>query len=168
MNEAGKIIMGEDIRQLTEDKLLEYSLKVSQRLAAYPDTMVQFTPNQIFEAMNAGRTILCLDKSGNLLAFGQIWHYGQSSRGQEIKEFGSWLSFKKGGFGVLVLKSARELHLDLYPLSQLVAIVEIENKKTQEIIEDLLKVKSQPTYSKFLKTKNGKPALMKMYDITLS
>lgn len=163
-----KIITGKNVEQLPQDQLLEYSFKVSKRLAAYPDTMVQFTPNQIVEAMNAGRTILCLDKTGDLLAFGQIWHYGQSQTGQEIKEFGSWLSFKKGGFGVLVLKSARELNLELYPLSQLVAIVELDNKKTQEIIEDLLRVKSEPTYSKFLKTKNGKPALMKMYDITLS
>lgn len=166
MNQAGKIIMGEDVKQLPQDRLLEYADQVSQGLTAHPYTMVQFNPMQIMEAMNAARTILCLDKEGNLLAFGQIWHYGQSAKGQQIKEFGSWMSFKKGGFGVLVLKQVRELHADLYPGSQLVAIVELENKKAQELIEELLRVKSQPTYSKFLKTKNGQPALMKMYDIT--
>ncbi len=168
MNRAEKIIMGEAVKQLPQDRLLGYANQISQGLSVHPYTMVQFSPNQIVEAMNDGRTILCLDNKGNLLAFGQIWHYGQNSTGQEIKEFGSWLSFKPGGFGVLILKSARDLHLDLYPGSQLIAIVELENKKAQKVIEGMLRVKSKPTYSKFLKTKNNKPALMKMYDITLS
>lgn len=167
MNRAGKIIMGEGVKQLPQERILEYAYQVSKGLAVHPYTMVQFSPNQIIKAMNAGRTILCSDKSGNLLAFGQIWHYGQSPGGQEIKEFGSWISFKQRGFGVLILKSARALHSNLYPNSQLIAIVELENKKAQKIIERLLRVNSEPTYSRFLKTKNGKPALMKMYDITL-
>lgn len=162
-----EIIMGEDVKKLPQDQLLDYADQVSKRLAMYPYTMVQFKPSQIIEAMNAGRAILCLDKKGNLLAFGQIWHYGQSSTSQQIKEFGSWVSFKQGGFGVLVLKSARILHSDLYPLAQLVAIVELGNNKAQKVIEGLLRVKSEPTYSKFLKTKDGKSALMKMYDITI-
>ena len=168
MSRAEKIIMGEGVKQLPQVKLLEYGFQVSKGLAAHPYTMVQFNPNQIVEAMNQGRTILYLDKKGDLLAFGQIWHYGQSSTGQEIKEFGSWMSFKKGGFGVSVLKAVRDLHFHLYPLSQLVAIVELDNKKAQKIIEDLLRVKSKSTLSKFLKTKDGKPALMRIYDITLS
>lgn len=166
MNRAEKIVMGEDVKQLPQNKLLEYAYQVSKGLAAHPYTMVQFNPNQIVEAMNEGRTILCLDQRGNLLACGQIWHWGQSRTGQEIKEFGSWMSFKRG-FGVLILKSARSLHLGLYPDSKLIAIVELENKKAQKIIEELLRAKSEPTYSKFLKTKEGNPALMKMYDITI-
>lgn len=168
MNQSEKIIMGEDVRQLPQDKLLQYAYQVAKGLASHPYTMVQFNSNQIAEVMNEGRTILCLDKKGNLLSFGQIWHYGQNRKGQHIKEFGSWLSFKKGGFGQLILKAARDLHANLYPDSQLVAIVELENKKAQRVIEDLLKVKSEFTYSKFLKTKNGQPALMKIYDITLA
>lgn len=166
MNRVAKIITGEDVKQFSDDKLFEYATKVSEGLAAHPYTMVQFNPLQLVEAMKVGRTILCLDKKGNLLSFGQIWHYGESPRGEEIKEFGSWVSFQKGGFGLLVLKAARDLHAFLYPDSKFVAIVETENKKAQKVIEELLKIKSEPTYSKFLKTKNGKSALMKMYDIT--
>lgn len=166
INTVGKIIMGEDARQFSEDKLLEYATKVSEGLTVHPFTMVQFSPYKLVEVIKAGQAILCLDKEGNLLSFGQIWHYGESLQGQAIKEFGSWLSFQKGGFGVLVLQAARDLNHRLYPNSKFVAIVEIENKKAQKVIEELLKVKSEPTYSKFLKTKDGKSALMRMYDIT--
>lgn len=166
MDRVGKIIMGEDVREFSDDKLFEYATKVSEGLALHPYTMVQFSPFQLVEVMKMGQAILCLDENGNLLSFGQIWHYGETLQGQAIKEFGSWLSFQKGGFGVLVLKAARDLHAFLYPGSKFVAIVEIENKKAQKVIKGLLKVKSEPTYSKFLRTKNGKSALMKMYDIT--
>src|SRR3989338_4356147 len=100
MNRSEKIIMGKQVKQLAQDKLLEYGYQVSKGLALHPYTMVQFKLNQIIEAMNAARTILCLDKGGNLLSFGQIWHYGQNSQGQKMQEFGSWLSFKKGGVRV--------------------------------------------------------------------
>lgn len=166
MNRVGTIIIGEDVRQFSHNKLFEYATKVSEGLAVHPYTMVQFSPPQLVEVMNEGRAILCLDKKGNLLSFGQIWHYGENLQGQAIKEFGSWVSFERGGFGVLVLKAAIDLNSFLYPDSKFVAIVEIENKKAQKVIERLLKVKSEPVYSKFLKTKDGKNALMKMYDIT--
>ena len=166
MNSVARIISGEDVKQFSNDKLFEYATKVSEGLAEHPYTMVQFNPRQLVEVIKEGRTILCLDENGNLFSFGQIWHYGESPQGQAIKEFGSWISFQEGGFGVLVLKAARELHSFLYPDSKFVAIVEIENKKAQKVIEELLKVKSEPTYSKFLKTKDGKSALMKLYDIT--
>ena len=158
--------MGEDVKQLSDNKLLEYATQVSRKLEEHPFTMVQFSPEELVGVMKAGRTILCLDKEGNLLSFGQIWHYGQNPDGGEIKEFGSWVSLKQGGFGLLVLKGAIDLHFHLYPASKFVAIVEIENKRAQSIIEQLLGVQSEPTYSKFLKTKTGKPTLMKMYDIT--
>lgn len=161
-----KIIMGEDVKEFPDNMLFDYATKVSKALALHLYTMVQFSPQQIVKVMKEGRTILCLDKEDNLLSFGQIWHFGESPEGQEIKEFGSWVSFQKGGFGVLVLKAARELNSLLYPGSIFVALVEIENKKVQRLIERLLKVKSTLTYSKFLKTKNGENALMKMYDIT--
>lgn len=127
--------------------------------------MVQFAPEELLKTINQGKAILCLDGRGELLAFGQIWHYGQNPDGNYIKEFGSWISFKKG-FGLLILEAARELHTSLYPDSSFVAIVEIDNKKAQKIIEKVSGVQSSLAYSKFLKTKNDKPALMKMYDIT--
>lgn len=156
MELENKIIMGKVVQGLSEDKLWTYVKIISGALAKHISTMVQFTPDKLLEAMGQGRAVLCLGVEEDLLGFGQIWPYKQKSY-----EFGSWLSFKRGA-GKVVLAAARDLGLDLFPGTQLLALVEPENMGAQRVIE---KMGFQPELAMSHLLVKG-PTLMKKYDIT--
>lgn len=160
---TSKIVMGNDVQEIPEDKLLAYAIKISGALAEHPLTMIQKNPGELLEAMKQGSTILYLEtKTVKLLGFGRIWEYKKDEVGQQIYEFGSWLSFEKGA-GKVVLAAARDLSSKLFPGKQLVALVEPENKKAQVVIEQFLDVSFEMGESHLL-TKG--PTLMKKYDLT--
>lgn len=156
MELENKIVTGKAIQGLSKDKLWTYAQKISGALAEHSSTMVQFTPGILLEVMNQGRAVLYLGAEENLLGFGQIWPYKQNSY-----EFGSWLSFKKGA-GIVVLAAARDLSLNIFPDTQLVALVEQENRIAQRVIERL---GVQPELATSHLLVKG-PTLMKKYDIT--
>lgn len=160
---TSKIVMGKDIREISENKLLIYAIKISGALAEHPLTMIQKNHRELLEVMRQGRAILYLEtETANLLGFGRIWEYKKDEVGQQIYEFGSWLSFEKGA-GKVVLAAARDLSFNLFPGKQLVALVEPGNKKAQGVIEEFLDVAFEWDESHLL-TKG--PILMKKYDLT--
>ncbi len=164
---ASAVIMGQEIKILPEVPRNQIAFLISNELTKHPNTMFQYSPEDIMKSMQEGRAIICLDKqTSKLLAFGQIWHYGQNLEGQYVYEFGSWLSFAKGGFGSEVLNNATKLHHQKFPSSQLVAIVEYYNLIAQRIIEQSGGTLLSYKYSEYLKTQDGMPAFMRIYDIT--
>lgn len=161
------LYLGDEVNLLPESRKSQITVQVSKRLKDFPFTMIQYSPETLLQAMGEGRTIVCLGQQGEkLLAFAQIWHYEQNLSGQEVYEFGSWLSFERGGHGRKVLIAARELGFDLFPNSQLIAIVENYNTIAQRIIMEEGGVFLSHKYSEHLRTQGGLPAFMQIYDIT--
>lgn len=141
------------------------AVKVSRALVEYPNTMLQFTPIQLMESINKGLAVLAFAAGMKLVGFGQLWQYGFNENGQQILEFGSWLSFKKG-LGEKILKEAILLGKKINPKALLVAIVEEENLKAQSI---LVKAGAEEIGGKFspaIRTVEGEAAFMKIFDIT--
>jgi hypothetical protein len=164
---SGSIIMGKEVAELLPcTKLYQIVTKVSHQLAKYPHKMLQFTPEELLVSMESGRVILCLNQHEKILAFGHIWYYGQGYKDQAVFEFGSWVSFKKGGFGKKVIEAAIDLAANTLPDSSLISVVEANNIRAQQIIEEVGGSKFAYKYSEKIKTSLGPPAFMKIYNIT--
>ncbi|GEM_PF-2970753 len=166
---TGKIVMGEGAKYIDESQKLQIGLQVSEKLKLHPFSMLQFSQEDLVGSMGQGRAILCLDEiSAQLLAFGQIWHYGQNLEGQYIYEFGSWVSFTRVGFGREVLKAAPQLHTQIYPGTQLLAIVETNNVRARVIMEKSGGILIGSKFSESIRTQAEVlvPATMIIYDIT--
>ncbi len=159
------LVSGNNASLVPEEIKWDSAKKVSQALIEHPNTMLQFTSAQLVESINKGRTIMAFGEGMALVGFAQFWQYGFNEDGQQIFEFGSWLSFRKG-CGEKVLKEAIQLGKKINPKSQLIAIVEKENAKAQSI---LIKVGAKEIGSKFspaVRTVEGEAAFMKIFDIT--
>lgn len=170
-NQIGKdkqlsfLVSGSDASLVPEKIKWASAKKVSQALVEHPNTMLQFTSAQLVESINKGRTIMAFGEGMKLVGFAQLWQYGFHEDGQQIFEFGSWLSFRKG-CGEKVLKEAIRLGRKINPKSQLIAIAEKENTKAQSV---LIKVGAKEIGSKFsvaVRTVEGEAAFMKIFDIT--
>lgn len=161
-----EILVGTQVAKIPEGKLYQYASSVSSSLATHPHTMLQFFPETILEHMKKGQTILTVSSQMDLLAFAQLWKYGVGVAGNPIYEFGSWLSFAKGGYGKQVLLEAPSLGKSLDPNAQVVAIVEEENAKAQGIILGVGGKKINMCNSPVIKSPSGEPAQMKVFDIT--
>lgn len=160
------LYMGTAVMDLPTQKLQEIAAQVSNELTCHPYTMLQYPQRQLLENMKKGKTILVASENENLLAFGQIWLYEEKENGDPIYEFGSWLSFAKGGFGTKVLLSAPVLAKLINPNSQIVAIVEEENTKAQGIIQTLGGKRIGLQESSIIKDPLGNFASMEVFDIT--
>lgn len=170
-NQIGKdkqlsfLVSGSDASLVPEKIKWASAKKVSQALSDYPNTMLQFTPDQLVDSIDEGRVVMAFGKGMKMVGFAQFWQYGFNEDGQQIFEFGSWLSFGKG-CGEKVLKGAIRLGKKINPKSQLIAIVKKENAKAQSI---LIKVGAKEIGSKFspaVRTVEGEAAFMKIFDIT--
>ena len=129
--------------------------------------MLQYSPAQILDAIDQGRAVIALDENQNLAAFAQFWHYGFNPGGQSIYEFGSWLSFAPG-YGKKIFQSAVILGRSKFPEAQLIAIVERENIKAQTILIGFGAKEIGQKFSPYIRTVEGQPATMKIFDITFS
>ncbi len=152
---------------ISQDVKLGCALKVSEELTNHPNTMLQFTPDEILESIKKGWAVLALDGNMKLAGSARLWQYGFNEDGQQILEFGSWLSFIKGqGLGEKILKETVGLGKIIDPKAQIVAIVEKENKRAQEILDKvggkIIGTKLQPA----IRTVEGEDASMIIYDIT--
>ncbi len=159
------LISGSVATYIPERVKLACALKISESLSQYPNTMLQFTPDQILDSINKGWSVIALGAKLKAVGFAQLWQYGFNEDGQQILEFGSWLSFRKG-WGTKIFKEAICLGKEINPAAQIVAIVEQENLKAQAI---LMKAGASEIGSKFspaIKTVEGEAAFMKIFDIT--
>lgn len=156
---------GDAVRYLAEEIKLSCALCVNEALALHPHTMLQFTPGQIVDAMEHGCSVLAIGENGQLAGFAQLWQYGFNQNGQQILEFGSWLSFQKG-LGEKILKEAVILGKKVDPQAQLIAIVEEENSRAQEILQKNGALEIGGKFSPYIRTVQGEAAFMKIFDIT--
>lgn len=159
------LIPGNAARLLPEEVKLECADKVSHALTEHPYTMLQFAPFQIVKAMERGWTVIALEKGFKVVGFAQFWQYGFNEDGQQILEFGSWLSFRSG-VGEKILMEAIRLGKKINPKAQLVAIVEEENLRAREILQKVGAEEIGNKFSPVIRTVEGEAAFMKIYDIT--
>lgn len=140
-------------------------LKVSGCLSEHPNTMLQFSADQIIESIQKGTAVVAVGEEYELLGFAQLWQYGFNEDGQQILEFGSWLSFRNG-CGEKLLYEAVCLGRKINPAAQIVAIVEEENLKAQTILQKVGAEEIGSKFSPVIRTVVGEAAFMKIYDIT--
>lgn len=159
------ILTGFNAGLLPANLLEKNTQKISSELAKHPNTMLQYTEAELIKSINEGRSILALGKSNKLIGYGQLWEYGINSEGNQIFEFGSWLSFKPG-VGSRILIEAAKLGKKLNPKAQLVAITEEENLKAQQIILKAGGLEIGSKFSPVIRTVEGEAASMKIFDIS--
>ena len=159
------LIRGKAVNFLPEEVSIACAYKVSQALTEHPNTMLQYNPQEIFESIRRGWTVMALGEDLQTVGFAQFWQYGFNEDGQQILEFGSWLSFREG-VGEKVLKEAICLGKKINPNVQLIAIVEEENLKAQAILQNVGVVEIGSKFSPVIRTVEGEAACMKIFDIT--
>lgn len=163
--ESPIILPGVSVAYLPERVKLAGAFKVSNALAEHPFTMLPYSPEQILESMDQGRSVIALGKGLEVVGFAQIWKYGLNEDGQQILEFGSWLSFG-GGCGEGLLLEAVCLGKRINPTAQIVAIVEQENIKARAILSRIGAEEIGSKFSPAIRTVEGESAFMKIFDVT--
>lgn len=159
------LIPGNVARFLPEGVKQACAFKVSEALAGHPFTMLQFSPDEIVGSINRGCAVVALGEELEPVGFAQLWQYGFNEDGQQILEFGSWLSFRKG-CGERLLMEAICLGKKINPTAQLVAIVEEENLKAQGILRKVGAEEIGAKFSPVIRTVEGEAACMRIFDIT--
>lgn len=165
MQQLTFLIPGAAATYLPERVKQSCALLVSAALSNHPCTMLQFTPDQILESIAKGRVVLALGENLKFVGFAQLWQYGFNEDGQQILEFGSWLSFRSG-CGEKLLKEAIYLGTKINPTAQIVAIVEEENLKALGILKEVGAEEIGSKFSPVIRTVEGEAACMKIFDIT--
>ena len=159
------LVPGDAASLVPEAVKLACATKTNQALAAHPNTMLHFTPEQIVASINEGRAVLALGEKLEPVGFAQLWQYGFNEDGQQILEFGSWLSFRRG-CGEKLLKEAVCLGKKRNPTAQIVAIVEKTNLEAQAILNKAGAIEIGEKFSPVIRTIEGEAAFMKIFDIT--
>lgn len=159
------MLPGVAVTYLPERVKLAGAFKVSNALAEHPFTMLQYSPEQILESMDQGRSVIALGKGLEVAGFAQIWKYGSNKDGQQILEFGSWLSFG-WGYGEKLLLESVALAGRINPKAQLVAIVEWGNIRAQTVFNKVGATEIGSNFSPAIRTVEGEVASMKIFDIT--
>lgn len=158
-------IPGAAATYLPEGVIQASALKVSQALIEHPNTMLQFTPEQLVDSINKGWAVLALGEKLEPVGFAQLWQYGFNEGGQQVLEFGSWLSLRKG-CGEKLLYEAVCLGRKINPTAQIIAIIERENSPAQTILQKTGAEEIGNKFSPVIRTVEGEAALMKVFDIT--
>lgn len=159
------LIPGNAAFYVPEGVKLACTQKISASLTEHPNTMLQFTPDQILDSINKGSAVIALGEGLEIVGFAQLWQYGFNENGQQILEFGSWLSFRNG-CGEKLLKEAVYLGTKINPTAQIVAIVEEENLKALEILKKVGAEEIGYKFSPVIRTVEGEAAFMKIFDVT--
>lgn len=158
------LITGNAANFLPEEVSIACAYKVSEALMGHSNTMLQYQPAEILDSIKKGWAVMALGEDLQPVGFAQFWQYGFNEDGQQILEFGSWLSFKDG-VGEKVLKEAICLGKKINPHAQLVAIVEEENLKAQDILKKVGAEEIGSKFSPIIRTVEGEAAFMKIFDI---
>ena len=160
------VMIGEAVGLHPSQRLFSYADRISDELSRRPNTMLQYSPANILDAMMEGRAVVSTDLENNeLLGFAQLWKYGVTPDKKDIYEFGSWLSFAKGS-GRRVLTAGTLLGSQIDPLAQVIAIVEHSNVRAQTTIKSAGGIFISSAISEKLITREGKPAPIKIYDVS--
>ncbi len=157
---------GADVVHFVPEKIRQIcAFGVGDALALHPYTMLQFSPGQIADAMEHGCSVIAIGEGGKLAGFAQLWQYGFNENGQQILEFGSWLSFQSGQ-GKRILLEGVKLGKQIDPEAQIIAVVEKNNIGAQLVLQRCGAIEIGQKFSPVIKTAEGIPALMKIFDVT--
>lgn len=181
---GASVFRGKGVLWLPQQQQMSFAEQVSSRLAEKPNTMLQWTPEQLFLAMQEGRTALLTSSTdtGQLLGFAQVWEYqydlfryihapeGNFRPGtkRKVLEVGSWLSMAPRGSGMGFRVFGEAIHAGQHydPEALQIAIIEQGNDRAQKVMEDLGGVKIGQKPSPVLQDLAGHPARMYIYDVT--
>ncbi|MCL5091109.1 MAG: hypothetical protein M1514_03810 [Patescibacteria group bacterium] len=134
---GGKILTGSDLVDLPEKKLLNYGRQIGRIIATHPETMLQYTPEDLVKIMKDGRAVVVVDPQDESLcyAFAQIYPWiSEDQRGRQVvgaTEFRSWIS-NRPYQGIFALRGAIALSQQRFPGIPVYAVVEANNQKAQE------------------------------------
>lgn len=155
------VLAGPEVCILPQQKLQEYAEQMSANLKQNPNSMIQYSPEQLLLAMLNGLAVVAYDlETSTLDGFAQLWEYDSVSF-----ELGSWFSNKKGT-GKKVLNAGIELNQKLHPDKKTIAIVAMHNRVPQMCIENLGgKQIGIKTSDKVFNHNTLQPTQMKIYDL---
>ena len=159
------LVSGNAANFLPEEVSIACAYKVSEALTGHLSTMLQYSPNEILDSIKKGWTVMALGEDFQTVGFAQFWEYGINKKGQQILEFGSWLSFRDG-VGEKVFTEAISLGKKINPTAQLIAIVEQENLKAQAILTKVGAEEIGTKFSPVIRTVEGEAAFMKIFQIS--
>jgi hypothetical protein len=155
------VLAGPEVCILPLQKLKEYAEQMSATLKQHPNSMIQYSPEQLLSAMLNGLAVVAYDLETECLdGFAQLWQYNSDSY-----ELGSWYSNKKGT-GKKVFNAGIELNQKLHPDKKTIAIVAMHNRIPQMCIENVgghqIGVK---TSDKIFNKNTLQPTQMKVYEL---
>lgn len=156
------ILSGVDVCLLPVMQLRSYAEKISGKLAKHPNTMLQYSPEQLLKAMMEDRTVVAMDISTNqLFGFAQLWKYSPG-----VWEFGSWLSFVPG-IGRPILLAGSLIGYQIDSQAQIIAIVEKSNEPAKKSITRMgWKWIDEKDSEKLVNPGSLQPAKMDIYDVS--
>lgn len=176
MKERGSVhegvFAGKNLLSFPRDQLLAFAKQVSGKLETKPNTMMQYSAEELLMSIQEGRAVCLLGENGGLLAFAQVWPYifeeteefydGENLQEKKVFEAGSWLSFGRGQ-GPKVFEAAVALGIELDPDAFIVAITESGNEKAAGILQSIGGKPIGQKRSLRVLDKDHNPALMKIY-----
>jgi hypothetical protein len=160
---------------IMENQLLDsLCVKVSNLLSAHPDTMLQFTPEEIKSYVVSGMGIILThpNDSKEVAAFAKLFTWGSNnSKGRTVYELGSWIvpcQYQGNGYGEQVLMELIKISKSIDPKSQVIGVVEKSNKKSEHILKKCGGVELHPDEwpSNFQVLLQGGRAEVAVIDIT--
>ncbi len=181
-----RIFTGRDALWLPENYHEAFAEQVSAKLAEKPNTMLQWSPQQLVTTIQEGRAALITESArpDRLLAFAQAWEYqydlfryihapeGNFRPGtkRKVVELGSWLNLAppelRKGLGFTIFREVIKAGTAYDPDALQIAIIEQGNVRAQRVMEDLGGIKIGHKPSPVLKDPAGYPATMYIYDVT--
>jgi RimJ/RimL family protein N-acetyltransferase len=162
------VAVGATITNFSEQQRGEFADVINTQLRRHPYRMRQLPVKNLEESMAKGRFVFVLGQQQELLACSQIWPLPNNP---SVYECGTWLSFAnqryKKGIGALALREAAKLALTLPQTKLVIALVEQQNEKAQEVLQKLGgKLLPGIRESDYVKTSDGQPAMMRVFNIT--
>lgn len=156
------IFAGAQINLLPETLSQSYSVKISDKLSKHPNTMLQYSPGELYKAMMEDRAVVAINETNNqLMGFAQLWKYSPG-----VWEFGSWISFVSG-IGKPILLAGSLVGYQIDPEAQIIAIVEKSNKPAKKSIENMgWKWIGQKYSNQLVNPGSLQPASMDIYDVS--
>ena len=147
----------------TGSQKYQYARTVSDSLRQHPYRMRQIAPWDLIGKMNAGDTAVAIDDQQELVGFVQV---GKRPNSSGVYECGSWKSYRRGvGRGVMI--AGARLAMSQKDAKQAVALVADGNEGAIASMLNLgAKPLDEPAESNYVVGGNGKPVIMRVFDIS--
>lgn len=156
------ILSGAEVTQLPEELLDSYYREISEKLAQHKETMNQYSPEQLQDAVQSERCIVAINAvSSKLLGFAQI-----KRDAKERLELSSWLGWVPG-IGRPILMGGAALADDLDPKAPVVARVREGNYGAKKVIKEMGGLLIGYETSEYPNPNTLQPYQKEIYDVSL-